>query len=455
MEIFRRLHCLPRAEKQDFKAANNFQDNIAFNKPAWQLHQFIPDDDFFNASNAVDGRKSDLRAWRGQCAISDNDQRTATWRVDLQNILSIRHITIYYRTENAAWERADGELCFHDTNYTRDTIPAVLNVTCPVHGQYVIYYNERKQEGGNPDGYSQYAFNELCEVEVYGCPVPGYYGPDCSIPCPDTCRYCHIETGVCQGCKPGYQGHQCELQCDGLKYGAGCKEDCGTCLGYTQCHHINGTCLQGCHFGYEGILCKTKCSPWKFGKNCAQNCSENCVKDSIICKGTTGECMGGCRPGWEGLQCNMVCFDRKYGENCSQSCGRCKGHKKCHHVYGTCFDGCDRGFNGMLCGEECESQYHGYNCADNCSTACVNQTCNSIDGTCLQMMTVQEQKVGPEDINLVPILGGVVGVALACLLVVVILLMLRRYSLLVSTLKLMYKEAASDFLYLWNRRFIS
>lgn len=68
---------------------------------------------------------------------------------------------------------------------------------------------------------------------------------------------------------------------------------------------------------------------------------------------------------------------------------------------------------------------------------------------------VQEQKVGPEDINLVPILGGVVGVALACLLVVVILLMLRRYSLLVSTLKLMYKEAASDFLYLWNRRFIS
>ena len=30
--------------------------------------------------------------------------------------------------------------------------------------------------------------------------------------CPDpNCRYCHIETGACQGCKPGYRGNQCEL----------------------------------------------------------------------------------------------------------------------------------------------------------------------------------------------------------------------------------------------------
>ena len=44
-----------------------------------------------------------------------------------------------------------------------------------------------------------------------GCPTPGFYGVSCSIPCPDpNCRYCHIETGVCLGCKPGYQGHQCE-----------------------------------------------------------------------------------------------------------------------------------------------------------------------------------------------------------------------------------------------------
>ena len=46
---------------------------------------------------------------------------------------------------------------------------------------------------------------------VIGCPFPGMFGTNCSTPCPDpNCRYCHIETGACQGCRPGYQGHRCE-----------------------------------------------------------------------------------------------------------------------------------------------------------------------------------------------------------------------------------------------------
>jgi hypothetical protein len=72
-------------------------------------------------------------------------------------------------------ERAQGHICFPDTNYTVDTIPAVVTATCPVHGRYVIYHNERQQAPGKtyPDGYSTYAFNELCEVEVYG--MCGYF----------------------------------------------------------------------------------------------------------------------------------------------------------------------------------------------------------------------------------------------------------------------------------------
>lgn len=30
-------------------------------------------------------------------------------------------------------------LCFKDINFTTNTIPPVFNITCPVHGQYVIY----------------------------------------------------------------------------------------------------------------------------------------------------------------------------------------------------------------------------------------------------------------------------------------------------------------------------
>ena len=79
-------------------------DNIALNKPA---HQDFPYSGFnrriSDASNAVDGLKSNL-GWKGeQCVLSEVNQQTATWWVNLTSILSIHHITIYYRTENAQW----------------------------------------------------------------------------------------------------------------------------------------------------------------------------------------------------------------------------------------------------------------------------------------------------------------------------------------------------------------
>lgn len=61
----------------------------------------------------------------------------------------------------------DGILCFRDNNYTPSTIPDATNITCSTRGRYVIYYNNRTHPL-YPDGYSQLAFSELCEVEVYG-----------------------------------------------------------------------------------------------------------------------------------------------------------------------------------------------------------------------------------------------------------------------------------------------
>ncbi|XP_061185775.1 multiple epidermal growth factor-like domains protein 10 [Saccostrea echinata] len=380
-------------------------ENIALNKPTHQLHAYIykkygtaP----FDSSNAVDGLKSDLSPYKGQCVISANGYKTATWWVNLTSVYSIHDIRIYYRTDNAPWgasngyatrflgfyvyvsnttNRMDGHLCFHDTNYSRATIPAVLDIACPVHGQYVIYYNERPQNTSYSNQYSTDAHNELCEVEVNGCNKTGYYGTDCSLPCPWNCRYCHIETGACRGCKPGYKGRNCELRCDGGRYGQDCGLACGACLGGRQCHHISGSCLGGCDAGYKGRLCKTVCLPGTFGKNCKGNCSQNCGKPGK-CFARTGVCVGGCQPGWEGPQCQKVCKEQKYGENCIHLCGFCR-NSTCDLVDGSCMRGCAAGYQGPLCNKVCPGGYYGDNCNKECSLFCkTSRDCHHVTGHC-------------------------------------------------------------------------
>ncbi|XP_052693913.1 angiopoietin-1 receptor-like [Crassostrea angulata] len=268
--------------------------NVALNKPAYQQYQYVyrGDYDTYDASKAVDGRKSNLSWTGGQCAISYLRQ-TATWWVNLTTIHSIHHITIYFRTDNEPWgpsnkntnftlgfsvyvsnttDRLQGTLCYKDDNFTRDSIPAVFTTTCPVHGQYVIYYNERLQGVTYPDGYSKNVDIGLCEVEVYGCSATGYFGSNCSVPCPDVnCQYCHIETGTCQGCKPGYKGHRCDITCEEGTYGTGCNA-CGQCRDVNQCSINNGTCLTGCYAGFKGDLCEIACDRGSYGYDCKETC---------------------------------------------------------------------------------------------------------------------------------------------------------------------------------------
>ncbi|XP_065923326.1 uncharacterized protein [Magallana gigas] len=349
-------------------------ENVALHKNAWQLHPYESTyyKDSLNASNAVDGLKTNLSFIGGQCTHSGNGQYEAMWRVDLGAVLGINHITLYYKTENVLWgpdngyarrflgfsvyvsnttDRKDGILCFKDDYFTKYTIPAVLTLNCTHYGRYVIYYNNRTSRYLPPD-YSQYAYNELCEFEVYGCPVPDHYGKNCNQTCSSRCKdnRCHIETGYCLHCENGYRGPYCKEQCKNNTYGAGCLEKCGQCLGGEKCHFLNGICSNGCEAGYYNFSCKSECPDSQYGRNCLQTCSKNCHV-SYTCDKMTGACHGGCIEGWKLPQCNKECDDRTFGTNCSKVCGHCYQGKACNKKTGVCPPVCDSGYDGLYCNQ--------------------------------------------------------------------------------------------------------
>ncbi|XP_078320875.1 uncharacterized protein LOC111113010 [Crassostrea virginica] len=378
-------------------------ENLALSKRTWQQYPYKED---WGADRAVDGRFTDMSAWGGQCTISGIEKSTAEWRVDLGGVLSVYNIVLHYRTENSPWDESngftprllgffiyisnttskeDGVLCFRDINYTRATIPNPVNITCTQHGRYVIYYNNRTNPPF-PTGYSNYAFNELCEVEVYGCPIPGFYGENCSIPCPVNCQgtNCDVIEGTCLGgCVNGYLGQMCLEECADNTYGQECMKVCSNCRDGEPCNHVNGSCPNGCDRGTYGDKCDIACSIGRYGYNCQDKCGIHCIVPER-CDRVTGQCEGGCQVGWKGTTCDTECDGGRYGQNCSNTCGFCSQKEQCHFITGNCAHGCENGYKGDRCTQRCGNNTYGPGCSQPCGNCLYlyGEQCHHVTGHC-------------------------------------------------------------------------
>nr|XP_022309926.1 multiple epidermal growth factor-like domains protein 6 [Crassostrea virginica] len=330
-------------------------ENLALHKLTWQSSTYRD----YTADLAVDGQ------YTGLCAVSDWGHTTVEWRVDLGGVKNIHHVLIHHDNDLVPWlflgfsvyisnttNKEDGMLCFRDTNYTNATMPNPVNITCPYHGRYVIYYNNRTHPP-YPDGYKRFASIGLCQVEVYGCPSPGYYGKNC-LKCPQNCHdgYCDSEEGTCLACTPGFIGQRCDLECSAGVFGKDCAENCSmTCGDPRVCDKVTGHCNGSCLPGWEGNMCQKECAVGSFGKNCSKNCSMTCGNPGV-CHKVTGSCNGSCLAGWEGNMCENECLVGFYGVNCLQNCSMtCGIPGNCDRIKGYCHGGCQRGWRGVRCEE--------------------------------------------------------------------------------------------------------
>nr|XP_034322306.1 multiple epidermal growth factor-like domains protein 10 [Crassostrea gigas] len=299
-------------------------DKISLNKIATQSH-YPPSGTGFDASNALDGNRATCMR---TTSIGDNaPYKTVWWKVDLSGVHSIYSINVQFKNYNGYDIRQRGRFAGFSLYVSDNDVSSIadikgstlcykdgpelptLNFTtiCTKFGRYVIFYNERLKEVKYPDAYQlTNVVTELCEVTVQGCNNVGIYGSNCDTPCPTTCKdnTCHIQSGKCLNCKPGWTGIYCTTKCREGWYGTNCSQQCvGHCRDGASCDHVTGQCDRGCDAGWTGLQCTKGCKDGNYGYDCINNCSSHCLNDSP-CNKQTGHCDRGCDPGYTNVYCN-------------------------------------------------------------------------------------------------------------------------------------------------------
>ncbi|XP_048256543.1 receptor-type tyrosine-protein phosphatase T-like isoform X2 [Haliotis rufescens] len=350
-------------------------------------------DNNFPSSKATDGN-TDANSYL--VCIDTAPSNPNWWRVDLNDTVLIREVTIYFRTDYTPRRNGiqvyltnsiqvpSGLNCYNVTN--RNDGMKISNVThapCHGRGRYLLLYT------------TVLPVMDFCEVEVDVCD-PGTFGDDCD-------HYCHCKDGPCdyttgdcptQLCQPGWTGNSCATECSNT-YGDGCSKLCSSrhCEGTASsaCDHVRGACENGCKAGWKDTDCTQECvDDLEYGVGCLQNCSARmCQIGSGTCPRDTGRCIDGCQAGWRGEDCTIECIlNVNYGSGCQGSCSarKCReGKSPCPKDTGRCDGGCLPGWDGEDCTSECSNTY-GDGCSKPCSSrhceGTASSACDHVTGAC-------------------------------------------------------------------------
>ncbi|NXY00146.1 SREC protein, partial [Centropus bengalensis] len=248
---------------------------------------------------------------------------------------------------------------------------------------------------------------------------PGFFGADCSSPCPEQywgpdCKRscpchpngrCHPASGHCT-CHPHHWGGLCQFPCQCGPHGRcdpltgachcdpgwwspTCKKQCQCNPSSSQCDPLSGHCR--CLPGWWGKRCSFKCScnlspcaqetgrceckAGFWGPGCQRRC--DCLHGS--CSPSSGHCA--CSPGYQGRSCRDPCPAGTYGAQCVHSCGKCKLSQPCSPLDGFCL-ACQPGWNGTLCKEPCARGFHGEGCLQPCPRCRRGEVCDPETGSC-------------------------------------------------------------------------
>ena len=182
----------------------------------------------------------------------------------------------------------------------------------------------------------------------------------------------------CSTCLPGYWGLNCTSPCPGSA--------CAPCSFHGVCHDgVTGngtcTCFNNPERGFWSTFKCGQCSEGYFGKFCQERCP---TSNDKICNGRgtcsqgvqgSGLCTCDMNPGrgmWGGSSCD-TCLTGYYGASCTMSC---PGTPACSQQ-GVCFDGLAG--NGTC---KCNPNYYGSDCSRSCPVSQMGMICSG-NGNCV------------------------------------------------------------------------